>query len=233
MTTENNASAAPAASAAAPAAGAPAASDGATPNATGGQPAADGVQPTGDGKTLATATPAPAGEAKPELNADGTPKTPAAEPVVPESYAFDMPEGMELDTAAAEQFTAIAKEFKLTQDQASKFTGIAVAMQQRQAEQYASTVAGWAETVKSDKDMGGDNLPATLASTRKVMDTFGTPELKAALDSSGYGNHPEFIRFVNKIGKSLSEDTFVRGGNTTDKSDSGAASMYPASNMNP
>lgn len=218
---------------AAPAPGTPAVSDGATPNATGGQPAADGTKPASEG-TLATSA-APSGEAlKPELNEDGTPKAAEGDkPAVPEAYTFDMPEGLELDTAAAAEFSAIAKANNLTQEQATKFTGIAIAMQQRQMEAHANTVAGWAESVKSDKDMGGDKLPATLASTRKVMDAFGTPGLKSALDSSGYGNHPEFIRFVAKIGASLSEDTFVRGGNTTDKSAGDAASMYPASNMNP
>lgn len=230
MTIENITPPAPAGGT--PAGGTPAVSVGATPNAAVGQPAADGGKPAGEG-TLATSA-APSGEAaKPELNADGTPKTDGVTPAAPETYAFEMPEGMQLDTAAAAEFSAIAKENNLTQEQATKFTGIAIAMQQRQIELHANTVAGWAESVKGDKDMGGDKLPATLASTRKVMDAFGTPGLKAALDSSGYGNHPEFIRFVAKIGASLSEDTFVRGGNTSDKPSDGAASMYPASNMNP
>lgn len=234
MTTESNTPAD-----GAPPAGTPAASDGATPNATGGQPAADGAKPAGDGTTLATAAPAdgvkpPAdGADNGEKNADGTPKTKAAEPVVPEAYTFEMPEGMQLDKAAADEFSAIAKEFKLTQDQATKFTGIAVAMQQRQMEAHANQVASWAETVKGDKDIGGDKLPATLANTRKVMDTFGTPELKAALDSSGYGNHPEFIRFVAKIGSQISSDTFVKGGNTTTAPVASAQRAFPNSNMNP
>jgi hypothetical protein len=143
-----------------------------------------------------------------------------------------MPEGMQLDQAAADEFSAIAKEHKLTQEQATKFTGIAVAMQQRQMESHANLVASWAEEVKGDKEIGGDKLPETLASTKRVMDTFGTPELRDALNASGYGNNPHFIRFVAKIGSQLSQDTFVKGGNTTTTSADVAARMYPNSNMN-
>lgn len=149
------------------------------------------------------------------FKADGTLKEPAAEPVVPEAYEFTMPEGMTLDKAAAEEFSTIAKAHKLTQEDASKFVGIAIQMQTRARDAHIATVAEWAETVKADKEIGGDKLPATLANTKRVMDSFGSPALKEALNQSGYGNHPEFIKFVNKIGSLISEDNFVAGGNTT------------------
>lgn len=220
--------------------------DGADTSATGGQQSADGKTAVSEGAPAGEpakgeAAPAKADAAAPkdgepgsDKNADGTPKAAAEKPVVPEAYTFDMPEGMELDEAAVAEFTPIAKELNLTQEQASKLGAVAVAMQQRAVERHLDTVAGWVKTVTTDKDLGGDKLPATLAATKKVMDTFGTPELKAALDASGYGNHPEFIRVFAKIGAHLSEDTFVKGGNTTpNAADAKAQRLYGASGMNP
>ena len=48
----------------------------------------------------------------------------------------------------------------------------------------------------------------------KAIETFGTPELRSLLDSTGMGNHPEVVRLALKIGKAISEDTIVRGRNT-------------------
>ena len=208
---------------------------GATPNANVGDvPIADATKADGTqgqpNTTLLAAEPAHEGEVKPELNEDGTPKviTKAEEPVVPEAYTFDMPEGVELDSVAAGEFSVVAKDLKLTQEQASKLVPVAVAMQQRAAEKHAATVKEWSEAVTTDKELGGEKLAATLATCRKTVDTFGTPALKSLFESTGLGNHPEFVRFTHKIGLQLSEGSFIRGGNTSPADQSTKESrMYP------
>lgn len=127
-------------------------------------------------------------------------------------YEFQAPEGVELDGDATAEFTALAKELKLPAAEAQRVVDIAVKMQQKQAERNAETVKGWAESSKTDKEFGGDNLQANLAIAQKAIDTFGSPELKTLLNSSGLGNHPELVRFAFKAGKAISEDGFVKGG---------------------
>lgn len=134
------------------------------------------------------------------------------QPGAPEKYDFAMPEGVELDGKAADEFSVLAKELKLSQADAQRVANVAVKMQQQQAETHASTVKGWADQCKTDKEFGGDNLEPNMAVARKAIDTFGSPELKALLNSSGLGNHPELVRFAFKAGKAVSEDTFVRSG---------------------
>lgn len=136
-------------------------------------------------------------------------------PEVPEAYEFKMPDGMELDGKAAEEFTAIAKELKLSQADAQRIADVAVKMQQKQAETHVEMVKGWADQCKIDREFGGDNLHESLATARKAIDAFGSPELKALLNSSGLGNHPEVVRFAFKAGKAMSEDTFVQSGART------------------
>jgi hypothetical protein len=192
---------------------------GGTPNPTGATPTNNGVAP--EGETLLTnGTPA-AAEAKPgEANQapDGSAKEGEGKaddkgtPAVPEKYEFKMPEGVELDTAAAEEFSVLAKELKLDNATAQRVADIAVKMQQKQAEQQAATVKGWADSSKADKEFGGDNLKQNLSVAQKAIDTFGSSELKEMLKTTGLGNHPEIIRFAFKAGTAISEDGFVRAG---------------------
>ena len=106
-------------------------------------------------------------------------------PAVPDAYDLKMPEGVELDPAAAEEFTAIAKELKLDQSSAQKLADVAAKQAQRQAESHAKLVESWVEQVKADKEIGGDKFDENLGIAKKALDTFGTPELKDVLHASG------------------------------------------------
>ena len=170
-----------------------------------------------------TAAPAPADATAGQQD----PKT--AEPAVPESYDLKMPEGVELDQAAATEFTAIAKELQLDQAAAQKLADIGAKMAQRQVEAHAKLVETWTEQVKTDKEIGGDKLAENLGIARKAIDTFGTPELKALLNSSGLGNHPEVVKLAYKVGKAISEDRFVTGSPKGPSNDP-AKKLFP--NMN-
>ncbi len=123
-------------------------------------------------------------------------------------YKFDAPEGVELNQEDLAKFTDIAKELKLPNDAAKKLVDLAAAREVARAEAFAKQVEDWATAVKADKELG---LPENLATAKKTIDTFGTPELRDLLNSTGMGNHPEVIRLALKIGKALSEDTFVAG----------------------
>lgn len=149
---------------------------------------------------------------------------------VPEKYEFKLPDGVTLDEGRAAEFSTVAKGLGLSQEQAQKLVDLDVKRAQDQANAHAETVKGWANELKADKEYGGDNLTATLASCKQVMDKFASPALREYMDATGLGNHPELVRFVARIGKGLSEDTFVKGGTTTTPADP-AKVMYPNSNM--
>ena len=180
-------------------------------DATAGADAQQGTtaptQDQGTGTTAATTEPTGADDKAGEQSTDDKGASAA-----PEKYEFTMPDGVELDAAAADEFSAIAKELKLSQADAQRIADVATKMQQKQAETHVATVKGWAESCKTDKEFGGDNLEQNLSVARKAIDTFGSPELKALLNTSGLGNHPEVVRFAFKAGKAISEDTFVKAG---------------------
>jgi hypothetical protein len=167
--------------------------------------------------------------AQPTAAAAPAPTTPPAAAEV--DYTFEMPEGIELDKSSTEEFVAIAKELKLPQDAAKKLVGLEVKRVQAAQEQHSKLVESWAESVKADKEIGGDKLDVNLAVARKAIDTFGTPELKDLLNRTGLGNHPEVVKLAWKIGKAISEDAFVRGAPKSPATENDLAkSLFPSMN---
>lgn len=185
--------------------------------ATQASDAAQGSQESGaDG---AQKEPGAEGEAKPgeEQKPDGEKKQEEKKPEgAPEKYEFKAAEGQELDAAALEQFEPIARELNLTNEQAQKMvdlygTQILPMVQKQQAEAWQKTTEQWAADVKADKEIGGDKLTASIGVAQRALETFGTPDLKEYLNSTGLGNHPDLIKFCVKVGHAMSEDKVLTG----------------------
>lgn len=166
----------------------------------------------------APAVPEPGEPAKPEPD-DGKPnpegKDNKPDLKAPEKYEFTAPEGAELDSKAVELFEPVARELDLSNEQAQKLAGLwpklQEQMQQRQAESWGQQVEQWAADVKADKEIGGDKLTASVGHAQKALDTFASKEFREFLDTTGMGNHPEMVRVFAKVGKLMSEDSFVTG----------------------
>jgi hypothetical protein len=53
----------------------------------------------------------------------------------------------------------------------------------------------------------GKAFDSKLQLGEKVLDEFGSDDLKAKIKQNGLNNDPEFIKFLSKAGEGLSEDT--------------------------
>lgn len=149
----------------------------------------------------------------------------------PEKYEFKAPEGATLDDTVSAAFSEVAKELNLPQDAAQKVIDkVAPVMAQRQAEAIAAARQEWATASTSDKEFGGEKLQENLGVAKKAMDTFGTPELRALLNGTGLGNHPEVIRFMYRAGKAIGEDGIVNGGRNGGTETDPAKRMFPSMN---
>lgn len=139
-----------------------------------------------------------------------------AKPGAPEKYEFKAPDGMDLDTEAVAAFEPLARELNLSQEAAQKLVDIYAsrmsALGSAQQAQALQQRQGWEAAVRSDKDLGGQNLESTLNAGKQALKQFGTPELVNLLNHTGLGSNPEFVRFCATVGKAMAEDTFHRGG---------------------
>ncbi|WP_275157792.1 peptidase [Citrobacter koseri] len=212
----------PADGGAAPAASEPAPATGDNP-APAGEPApkeGDMSQPGAEGDKPAEETPVddknPEGDKPDEKKEEDKPEG------APEKYEFQAAEGVELDSEALKDFEPVARDLNLTNEQAQKlvdaYPKILAGVQQRQAEAWQQTTEQWAADVKADKEIGGDKLTSNLSAAQRALDQFGTPELKEYLNTTGLGNHPDLVKTFVKIGKAMSEDGMVTGGNDGQRS---------------
>ncbi|HBM0961553.1 peptidase [Enterobacter roggenkampii] len=203
---------------------APAPSEPSAPASDSPAPAADPAKPEGDKQQ-----PGAEGE-KPQDGKPADGDKPAEKPDdkeqkqegAPEKYEFTAGEGVELDTEALKDFEPVARDLNLTNEQAQKlvdaYPKILAGVQQRQAEAWQAQTEQWAADVKADKEIGGDKLTANLSAAQRVLDLFGTPELKTYLNDTGLGNHPDLVKAFVKIGKAMSEDGMVDGSNQGQRS---------------
>ncbi|VFS43788.1 Uncharacterised protein [Enterobacter cancerogenus] len=196
---------------------APAPSEPAAPAAEAPAPAGDPAKPEGDKPQPGTEGDKPQDDkpADGDKPADKSEDEEQKQEGAPEKYEFTAGEGVELDADALKDFEPVARDLNLTNEQAQKlvdaYPKILAGVQQRQAEAWQKQTEGWAETVKADKEIGGDKLTANLSAAQRALDQFGTPELKEYLNATGLGNHPDLVKTFVKIGKAMSEDGMVTG----------------------
>lgn len=132
---------------------------------------------------------------------------------VPIQYNFKQEYGFSAEDNT--KLTDVFKKAKLSQEQAdillNAYHGdIANLGQQFDNELQTAIVTQrntWANQVKADSELGGQNFANTKLNIGRVMQQFGTPELKNFLNESGLGYNPDFVRFMNKVGTMIGNDS--------------------------
>ena len=140
------------------------------------------------------------------------------EPVKAEEPKFELklPEGSLLDAGAIERTVAFAKEQGLTpkaaQAMLDRESKLLTTNADSQKEAWDKGTVQWLEASKVDKEFGGEAFPKNAELAKRVVERFGTPELMKGLTETGFGNHPELVRLMVRIGKAMDEDQLVLPG---------------------
>ena len=169
-------------------------------------------------KDGSTAKPAD-GEATSLLNKDAEP---AAKETVPDKYSdFKVPEGVEIDKKMLEVAAPVFKELGLTQSQAQKLVDIQIKREQELSEAgmkaFKETRDGWRKGVVADSSLGdGTSLRPEVRSTiAKAIDGLGDTKLandfRQAMDTTGAGDNPAFVRAFYKLAQQVTEGKGVSG----------------------
>ena len=152
----------------------------------------------------------------------------------PEKYDdFIAPEGTELDPAVAGAFAEVARELNLPQGKAQMLIDkVSPIMAARQMEQFEAQRQEWHNQSSADPEFGGAKLPESKVFVARAMKEFSTPEFTKLINDSGFGNHPELVRFMVKAGKAISEEKIITGGVAASTGIRSAAdTLYPASSV--
>jgi hypothetical protein len=196
------------------------------------QPSPDGVERTATGtivdqaKPLTTETPAATSdsllpktesESKPEETSSLLNQKPAEG--APDSYAqYKLPDGFELPEETSKEINGIFKGMNLSQASAQQLVDLYVKhtteAQSRPFEAYKAMRQEWVEQAKAHPDIGG-NLDRVKTTIGRALDGLGDAALandfRAAMDLTGVGDHPAFIRAFYRMAQKLTEGSHVSG----------------------
>jgi hypothetical protein len=128
-----------------------------------------------------------------------------------------VPENSPLSKEAVEKIQSFAKEKGLSNEQAQAILERDIEAQQQQAEFVQQKTTEWFETSKSDKEIGGENFAKNAELAKRVVDRFASQELKQDLEATGFGNHPELLRLLVRIGQKMAPDSLVLPGSSVTK----------------
>lgn len=160
----------------------------------------------------------------------------------PEKYEdFKVPDGYTLDAEVAKEAGTKFKELNLSQGQAQSLIDFYVAKTQEAFQQpykaYEDMRKGWVEEVKAHPEIGGklDQVKTTVA---RAIDGLGDAKLasdfRQAMDTTGAGDNPAFIRVFYKLAQMVTEGKATDGGKPSPLGQrepglkpSAAQAMYP------
>lgn len=171
----------------------------------------------------------------------------AAEAAKPIEYKdFKFPDGVKLDEKLLSEAKADFAAAKLTQEQAQSFLDRHVAAVKASVEgniaAFNKMQSDWQAQVQADPEIGGANFEAkTRPAIAKAITTFCPDEasqkaFREAVSLTGIGNHPQYVKFMARLGASLMEGEPTGGKPLAGKGaqkdfDAMASTMYP--NQNP
>lgn len=211
-----------------------------TGSAAQGGPPASGTSAAGTGTQAAGETGAATGGTGTATG--GTQRQPAAGDAgvagagAAAELELKLPDGFKADDARVTAFKATAKELGLDSAKAQKLFDL-YATQQAESLKVAEAEGqklhqGWLDAQKGDAEIGGEKLPASINNARRAIAKYGTPELRAFLNDTGVGDHPELLRFVSRVGAAMREDsvggTAAAAGSTNDAATK-LRNLYPNS----
>lgn len=149
---------------------------------------------------------------QPETNATGGEKAQADTP--PAAYALDFGVyGENVDAGEAQFLSKIAQESGADAAVASKLVQDLTLYGQVK---HDLQVEDWEAASRADPEFGGEKLQENLAIANRALEAYDPQgEIRAMLAETGYGNHPDLIRFMLAIGRDLSPDRMVSGGHNS------------------
>lgn len=189
-----------------------------------------------DPASLVSGTPAPApavvDPAKPVEGAKPveTPAPAAPEPLTWE--ALKTPGGFQVDDDAKKGFLETLNDAKLSPaERAQKLIDLQTGLMSKAAEasykMWTDQQTAWQDEVRADPAIGGDKLEPALGEVSKLVDKYGSPEVRQILDATGAGNNIHIIRMLHNMAKDLGEGGPVSGAPAVDR-ESLADRMYPS-----
>lgn len=95
---------------------------------------------------------------------------------------------------------------------AARLEGFLREHEEAQRVEWRARVEGWRDEVARDPELGGARFEASVARAQLALGRFDEGgRIGRLLEASGYGNHPDIVRFFNRLADAVMEDVPAPG----------------------
>ncbi len=133
----------------------------------------------------------------------------------PESYVFEFSDNTLIDQDLMQDFKNFAAQNNMNVESAKQMAKFYESYVQKQQANQGQKLNAAQTTMEqqciNDAEFGGAKLHDNLRYARAALTKFDNGQLVKILNSSGFGSHPEVIRFMYRVGKALAEKDMVSG----------------------
>ena len=164
---------------------------------------------------------------------------PDADAPLTEYAEFEIPPGFTLDPDVLAEFTPIALEQGLSQEQAQALMNMHIGAMSKQvigqeearAKTEAAQAEAWVKEVKDDPTYGGANFEKSSAHAAEFRNAYGDEAL-SELVKTPIGNHPALFRLFAHMGSILSDESIHLGSvqSGSQRPRTAAQTLYPNQN---
>lgn len=137
-------------------------------------------------------------------------------------YDVKAPDESVLSEKRLEEIVAFARERGFSNEIAQSMVDIADRAVLEQTKEATETIdkmvsEEWPKQCAEDKEIGGDDFNKNAELSKRVLQKYAPPEFIDLLDprtkenpnGTSYGNHPLFMKFLVRIGKSMTDDQLI------------------------
>ena len=175
----------------------------------------------------------PPSEPPPPTNEPPKEDGPGKDETQPEPLTADavtVPEGFEVDEASMTKFLDIMNNAEMTPAERAQAlinlqAEVMNAASERGSQLWQQTQDQWRQ--EAEKEFGNELQPV-LGNIKQLIDDYGDDEFLEVMDTTGAGNHPAMIRFLNKLAKERSVEGAPATGAPGTAGRTAAEILYPS-----
>lgn len=149
----------------------------------------------------------------------------------PEDYVFQFAPETIVDTALIEDFKRFAFEQKMSLENArlmAKFyEKYVLGQSKKQSQEQAELLQTMQKACEEDREFGGMSFHDNMRYAKAAILRFDDGSLAKILNDTGFGSHPEVVRFMYRVGKALAEKEMPKAKESLDER-SAAELFYPS-----
>jgi len=126
--------------------------------------------------------------------------------VAPVKYDIKGPDGY--DTEELIKFAQDNKlDPKIAQQLIDREVQSVLSVMEQAREDHKEQASKWVESLKKDKDFGGDNFSGNAKKVAAFVKQHADPETIAFFNETGFGNHPGIVKMFHKLASNLGSDS--------------------------